>query len=189
MGRQRSKDSEENLLRPLLLRVGLLSIAVATLLVAFASTSPAPGDLLLPVRYASPADLSDTFLDPREGGRRHQAIDISAPWGTPVLATDDGIVDRLSTSELGGIGLYLLDRDHDRCYYYGHLASYSRGLREGGRVARGEVVGYVGSTGNASENAPHLHFAVYDVSGDRTCSSGAPLDPFPLLAPRPIAAD
>lgn len=189
MGLRRSKDSEENLFRPLLVRVGLLSISLATLMLAFASTVPAPQDLLLPVRDASPADLSDTFRDRREGVRRHEAIDILAPWGTPVLATDDGIINRLFTSERGGIGLYLLDRGRDRCYYYAHLARYARGIREHRRVTRGEVLGYVGSTGNAREDAPHLHFAVYHVSEDGACSSGTPIDPFPLLVPPPIAAD
>jgi peptidoglycan LD-endopeptidase LytH len=183
MGRLRSSEPEESLLRPLLVRVSLVLLALAIVSGALVSTSPPPSDLLVPVRGAATVALLDSFRDFREGGRRHDAIDIPAPWGTPVLATDDGTVYRLFTSDKGGIGLYLLDRTRDRCFYYAHLARYTRGIREGQWVGRGEIVGFVGSTGNASENAPHLHFAVYDVSGHRGCASGTPIDPFPLLAP------
>jgi peptidoglycan LD-endopeptidase LytH len=189
MGRRRTLEPEENVLRSLLVRVVLLFLSLVVVLAAIVSTSAPTRDLLVPVRGATERDLFDSFRDPREGGRLHEAIDISAPFGTPVLAADDGIVHRLFTSERGGIGLYLLDRTRERCFFYGHLARYSRGMREGYRVGRGEVVGFVGSTGNASEDAPHLHFAVLDVSGNRGCSSGTPLDPFPLLIPAPLGAD
>lgn len=189
MARLRSREPEESVVRPLLERVVLLGLALAILTIAFVSTAPPPRDLLVPVRGATSRDLFDSFREPREGGRRHEAIDIPAPWGTPVLAADDGTVHRLFTSERGGIGLYLIDRARSRCYFYGHLARYTRGIREGGWVGRGEIVGFVGTTGNANDDAPHLHFAVYDVSGSRGCASGTPIDPFPLLASPPTATD
>ncbi len=132
-----------------------------------AATGPALADaeylrerqLMVPVAGVVPARLEDSFSAPRDGGsRRHNAIDIMAPRGTPVLAADDGRVHRVSRNNLGGLTVYVLDLAERFLYYYAHLDGYRDGLREGMTVARGEVLGYVGTTGNAPANVPHLHF-------------------------------
>jgi murein DD-endopeptidase MepM/ murein hydrolase activator NlpD len=175
------REPEENL-GPLVLRLILFVNACALVLVALRSEAPAVrGSLLVPVRGVSPADLNDSFSDRRGAFRQHGALDILAPWGTPVVASDDGVVHRLSESPRGGLGIYQIDASSRRCYYYGHLARYAFGLEEGMRVSRGDVLGFVGATGNASADAPHLHFAAYDVELDGSCFSGTPLNPFTLL--------
>ncbi|MGH9323643.1 MAG: M23 family metallopeptidase, partial [Vicinamibacteria bacterium] len=144
--------------------------------------------ILLPVRGVSLGELADSFRDARDGGRRtHGAIDIEAPWGTPVVASTDGTVHRLFASERGGLSVYHLDADSRRCYYYGHLSRYAGGLREGDPIVRGDVLGYVGATGNATEDNPHLHFAVYDVGSDRSCFTGTPVNPYSLLGTSAVA--
>jgi murein DD-endopeptidase MepM/ murein hydrolase activator NlpD len=127
------------------------------------------------------AEVTDSFSDGRGSFRRHGALDIMAPWGTPVVASADGVVHRLGESPRGGIGIYQMDEGARRCYYYGHLARYASGLEEGMRVSRGDVVGFVGATGNAREDAPHLHFAAYDVESSGNCFGATPLNPYPLL--------
>ena len=184
--RHRGSDVEpENGLAPLLFRLFLFLNACALVLLAFRSVDPGPANrgssLLLPVQGVSPEQLTDSFSDPRDFFRRHGAIDIAAPWGTPVVASDDGVIHRLLESDRGGLGIYQIDMVSRRCYYYGHLARYAFGLEEGGRVSRGDVLGFVGTTGNASEDAPHLHFAAYDVEGDGNCFSGTPVNPLNLL--------
>lgn len=113
--------------------------------------------------------------------RRHGAIDILAPRGTPVFAADDGVVKKLFTSHAGGLTIYQFDPDARWCYYYAHLDGYAAGLREGQQVHRGEVIGYVGTSGNAPRNTPHLHFAVVRLDPDRRWWGGTPTDPYPLL--------
>ena len=190
--RHRAGDVEpEESLGPLLLRLFLFFNACALVLVAARSdvsdtASPAnqgnPGSpILLPVWGVNQEELTDSFSDRRDVFRRHGAIDIKAPWGTPVVASDDGVIHRLLESDRGGLGIYQVDPGSRRCYYYGHLARYAFGLEEGVRVSRGDVLGFVGTTGNASEDAPHLHFAAYDVEGDGNCFSGTPVNPFTLL--------
>ncbi len=175
----------ENGLGPLLFRLFLFLNACALVLLAFRSQVPDAASrgssILLPVQGVSREQLTDSFSDRRDFFRRHGAIDIEAPWGTPVVASDDGVIHRLLESDRGGIGIYQLDLGSRRCYYYGHLARYAFGLEEGGRVSRGDVLGFVGTTGNASEDAPHLHFAAYEVEGNGSCFSGIPLNPFNLL--------
>jgi murein DD-endopeptidase MepM/ murein hydrolase activator NlpD len=127
-------------------------------------------------------EIADSFFDRRDFFRRHGAIDIAAPWGTPVVASDDGVIERLSESDRGGLGIYQVDSRSRRCFYYGHLAAYAPGLEEGSRVLRGDVLGFVGTTGNASPEAPHLHFAAYDLEADAICLSGTPVNPLLLLA-------
>ena len=185
--RHRGGDVEpENGLGPLLFRLFLFLNACALVLLAFRSQAPEAkyrsGSILLPVAGVSPEQLTDSFSDRRDFFRRHGAIDIEAPWGTPVVASDDGFIHRLLESDRGGLGIYLLDLVPRRCYYYGHLARYAFGLEEGRRVSRGDVLGFVGTTGNASEDAPHLHFAAYEVEGNGSCFSGTPVNPFTLLA-------
>jgi peptidoglycan LD-endopeptidase LytH len=137
--------------------------------------------LLIPVQGVRPAALSDNFNDARAGGLRvHHALDIMAARGTPVLAVEDGRIIRLHAGGAGGITVYQLDGSGRYGYYYAHLDRYADGLAEGRKVTRGDVLGYVGSTGNASASAPHLHFAIYEVADSRRPWRGRPVDPYPL---------
>ena len=137
-------------------------------------------DLELPVYGIKARDLHDTFLDKR-GGRAHEALDIMAARGTPVLAVEDGTIEKLFTSKAGGLTIYQFDPSLLYCYYYAHLDSYARDLHEGDRVDRGQVLGYVGSTGNAAENAPHLHFAIFRLPPERHWWKGEAINPYPIL--------
>ena len=137
-------------------------------------------DLMLPVEGVRPDQLTRQFNDPR-GGRRHEAIDILAPHGTPVRAVEDGRVARLFVSKAGGITVYQFDPTEQYCYYYAHLERYADGLRENDPVQRGQVIGYVGTTGNAPKNTPHLHFAVFKLTAQKRWWEGTPVDPYDLL--------
>ena len=117
-------------------------------------------DLLVPVEGISASQLHDTYNDSRSGGRVHDAIDIHAPRGTPVLATADGVILKLHQGARGGNSLYQLDDDGRTRYYYAHLDRYAVGINQGVRVAKGQVIGYVGDTGNAQPGDYHLHFAI-----------------------------
>ena len=143
----------------------------------------APRALILPVAGVPASAIHDMFNDAR-GGRRHEAIDIMAPTGTPVIATDDGVVKKLFTSKPGGLTVYQFDPDQRFCYYYAHLDRYAPGLHEGQTLKRGQVLGYVGTTGNAPKNAPHLHFALIRLDKDRRWWKGTYVNPYPLLAGR-----
>lgn len=140
-----------------------------------------PQQLLMPVAGVDPAELRDNFSEMRGGDRSHEAIDILAPRDTPVVAVADGKVAKLWKSVPGGITIYQFDASESYCYYYAHLERYARGLAEGASLRRGEVIGYVGTSGNAPRNTPHLHFAVYRLTPDRRWWEGEPLNPFPLL--------
>ena len=121
-----------------------------------------PAGLAIPVHGVKPSDLTDTFTQARAGGvRRHDAIDIMAAEGTPVVAAADGTVEKLFLSQGGG-GITVYVRSHDQrwIYYYAHLQGYAPGLAEGQQVRRGQLIGRVGHTGNASAQGPHLHFAI-----------------------------
>ena len=133
--------------------------------------------LMVPVAGITLAQLSDGYDAPREGGRRHEAIDILAPRGTPVLAVDDGIIVRVGTNALGGNVVWETDSKRLFAYYYAHLDRYARGLREGQDVRRGAVLGYVGTTGNASPGTPHLHFQAMHIRDARRFSDGPPFNP------------
>ena len=137
------------------------------------------GRLRFPVPAASSGAMSNSFADPR-GKRVHRAVDIVAPRGSPVVAVDDGTVARLSTSQAGGVSFYQLDPSGRYCFYYAHLEGYAQGLAEGQRVTRGQVVGYVGTTGNASPGTPHLHFAISEVVVKERWCEGRAIDPYPL---------
>ncbi len=139
-------------------------------------------DLLLPVEGVTAEDLDDSFTDARSGGRTHEALDIMAARGTPVLAVEDGSITRLHVGERGGIAVYQLGPEQRYIYYYAHLNGYSPGLEAGQSVARGQVLGYVGSTGNAPDDAPHLHFAIYRIDHADRWWDGDPVNPFPLWA-------
>ena len=140
-----------------------------------------PSGLVIPVEGVQARELSSTFHQDRGGNRRHEAMDILAPRGTPVLAAVDGRVAKLFTSVAGGLTIYQFDEDERFSYYYAHLDRYAPGLNEGREVKRGTVIGYVGTTGNAPANTPHLHFAVFKLGPDRRWWEGEPIDPFALF--------
>ena len=143
--------------------------------------APAGNGLLLPVQGVTAAQLQDTFSDARSGGRVHDAIDILAPAGTPVLAVADGTVEKLFDSKLGGITLYQFNPARTHAYYYAHLQGYAAGIAEQQALKRGQVIGYVGATGNASADAPHLHFAIFELGPERRWWEGTAINPYPLL--------
>jgi murein DD-endopeptidase MepM/ murein hydrolase activator NlpD len=136
--------------------------------------------LTIPVQGTTAPQLKDTFTQARAGGVPHDAIDIMAARGTPVLAVDDGRIAKLFLSKAGGITLYQFDPDSRYAYYYAHLDRYADGMTEGSPVRKGQVVGYVGSTGNASPEAPHLHFAVFKLGPQRQWWQGLALNPYPV---------
>jgi peptidoglycan LD-endopeptidase LytH len=139
-------------------------------------------DLLVPVQGISREALQDTFDDARSEGRVHDAIDIMAPRNTPVVAVEAGRIAKLFTSNLGGLAIYQFDPTETYTYYYAHLDHYAPGLKEGDRVARGQVIGYVGSTGNASPDAPHLHFAITRMGPEKRWWEGQAINPYPVLS-------
>jgi peptidoglycan LD-endopeptidase LytH len=178
------------------------SCAVLGVLVAralfFRSTSPAAArsssdsvadpsgelrarNLEVPVRGVARGSLTDTFMAPRGLSRVHHAMDIMAPRGTSVVAVDGGTVARLDSSGAGGLAVYQYDTAVRYCYYYAHLDGYAPGLAAGQSVARGQVLGVVGSTGNASPSAPHLHFAITEVDPATRSCHGRAVNPYPLL--------
>ena len=134
--------------------------------------------LTIPVQGITAPQLKDTFMQARAGGVPHDAIDIMAPRGTPVLAVDDGRIAKLFLSKAGGITLYQFNPDSRYAYYYAHLDRYVDGMTEGAPVSKGQVIGYVGSTGNASPDAPHLHFAIFKLGPERQWWQGVPLNPY-----------
>ena len=147
-----------------------------------------PDALSMPVQGVLPADLRDTYTDRRGGGTRgHEALDIMAPRGTPVLAVDDGRIAKLFLSQPGGITIYQFDLSGRFAYYYAHLDGYAAGLAEGQTVRRGQLLGYVGSSGNASPDAPHLHFAIFRLDGEKRWWTGVPINPLPYMRGAPAA--
>jgi peptidoglycan LD-endopeptidase LytH len=140
------------------------------------------GGLLLPVDGIAATQLVDTYRAARSGGRSHGAIDIMAPRGSRVLAAADGVVERLHRSSLGGITAYVRSTDGAWVYYYAHLDSYAPGLQTGQLIRRGDLIGRVGSTGNAHPAWPHLHFAMYRMPPGARFYQGRPVNPYPLLA-------
>jgi peptidoglycan LD-endopeptidase LytH len=160
-----------------------------------AAATPAPGlvndaditalkarDLLIPVAGVTANQLRDSFYDGRSEGRTHEALDIMAAGGTPVLAAADGTIVRLFHSDKGGITLYEMDASGLYVYYYAHLQRYADGISEGKRLSRGEVIAYVGDTGNAGAGNYHLHFAIAKPAAPGKWSGGNPINPYPILA-------
>jgi murein DD-endopeptidase MepM/ murein hydrolase activator NlpD len=137
--------------------------------------------LIIPVVGVEPEALRNDFHAARGGGRRHNAIDILAPYGTPVIAADDGYILRLSRNRAGGIVVYATDPEERIVYYYAHLAGYHDGLSAGRSIAKGDTLGYVGTSGNAPENTPHLHFQIMRMRSGGRYWNGEPLNPYPLL--------
>ncbi|HEY6609958.1 MAG TPA: M23 family metallopeptidase [Pseudomonas sp.] len=136
--------------------------------------------LTIPVEGVARVDLRDSFHECR-GMHRHEAIDIAAPLGTPVIAAGAGQVVKLFDSVPGGHTVYQFDPDEMFVYYYAHLDAYAPGLREGAKLARGDLLGYVGATGNAAGGMPHLHFAIFRLGPDREWWKGEAVNPYPFL--------
>ena len=156
-----------------------LYLCVAVLLPAFLAVGATSNilDIAPPIRGLTLADLRDSFQE-IHNGHRHEAIDIMEPRGTPVHAVVSGTIGKLFLSKPGGNTIYQFDETGVYCYYYAHLDRYVEGLREGMRVERGEVIGFVGSTGNAAARAPHLHFAIFELGPEKQWWKGNPVDPY-----------
>jgi murein DD-endopeptidase MepM/ murein hydrolase activator NlpD len=137
--------------------------------------------LTLPVQGTKREQLRDTFHEKRGASRRHEAIDILAPRNTPVFAVEDGEIAKLFVSVAGGITIYQFDPDEEYVYYYAHLEKYAEGLKEGDDIKRGQIIGYVGTTGNAPRDTPHLHFAIFKMTEDKRWWQGTPIDPYSVL--------
>jgi murein DD-endopeptidase MepM/ murein hydrolase activator NlpD len=137
--------------------------------------------LTLPVPGIKKEDLRSNFDELRGGSRRHEAIDILAPRNTPVFAVEDGTIARLFLSDAGGITIYQFDPTKSYVYYYAHLERYAARLEEGDQVKRGDVIGYVGTTGNAPRDTPHLHFAIFKMTAERKWWQGTAIDPYSVL--------
>ncbi|CAG2094106.1 M23 family metallopeptidase [Xanthomonas euroxanthea] len=154
---------------------------------AVAASAPSPdaasagSGLLIPVQGISSGQLQNTFTDARSEGRVHDAIDILAPTGTPVIAVADGTVEKLFNSERGGLTIYQFDPAGTYCYYYAHLERYADGLADKQSIKRGQIIGYVGSTGNADPAAPHLHFEIHRLGPEKQWWKGEVLNPYPVL--------
>jgi murein DD-endopeptidase MepM/ murein hydrolase activator NlpD len=145
-------------------------------------------ELMVPVAGVDPADVPDTFGDTRDGGwRRHEALDIPAPRGTPVVSADEGVVLAVHESRHGGRTVYATDPARRFVYYYAHLERYRAGLRAGTTLARGDVLGAVGTSGNADHDFPHLHFQLTIVGDDGEWRHGRAVDPRPFLVRRGTA--
>jgi len=137
--------------------------------------------LEIPVRGVARRALVDSFDDARDGTRKHEAIDILAPRNTPILAVEDGTIARLFLSKAGGTTIYQFDPAIRYVYYYAHLERYADGLREGNHVQRGQVLGYVGTSGNAPASTPHLHFAISRLTEKKEWWHGTPINPYEVL--------
>jgi murein DD-endopeptidase MepM/ murein hydrolase activator NlpD len=138
-------------------------------------------ELAIPVAGTVVSDLRDSFDEGRDGGRVHRALDIMAPRGTPVLSADSGRILRVSANALGGNIIYAIDPLGRVVYYYAHLDAYQPGLVSGMTIARGDTLGFVGTTGNAPKDTPHLHFQVMRMPPDGKYWDGDAINPFPLL--------
>jgi murein DD-endopeptidase MepM/ murein hydrolase activator NlpD len=139
--------------------------------------------LRIPVEGFDVRGLRDNFAE-RRGPRVHEAIDLLAPRGTPVVAVDDGVVRKLFSSAAGGLTVYQFDPGENYSYYYAHLDRYAEGLAEGKALKKGDRVGYVGTTGNAPPGTPHLHFTIFKLPPEKRWWEGTPINPYPLWALR-----
>jgi murein DD-endopeptidase MepM/ murein hydrolase activator NlpD len=172
-----------------LLVIALAHVSVDTMRVRAAALEASQGDadilakrkLLIPVEGLPRDKLRDNF-DEGRFNHKHEALDMMAPRGTKVLAVADGRIAKLFRSVAGGITIYQFDADEKFAFYYAHLDHYAAGLKEGISVKRGEVLGYVGSTGNAPANAPHLHFTIFRLGPDKRWWKGTAVNPYPFLA-------
>jgi murein DD-endopeptidase MepM/ murein hydrolase activator NlpD len=133
-----------------------------------------------PIRGLALKDLRDSFEE-THNGHRHEAIDILEPRGTPVRAVVPGTIRKLFLSKPGGTTIYQFDQTGQYCYYYAHLDRYADGLHEGMSVQPGDVIGFVGSTGNALASAPHLHFMIFELGPEKQWWKGTAINPYPGL--------
>jgi peptidoglycan LD-endopeptidase LytH len=167
-------------------------IAIGTPLPPSESPTPAPEpanfvgrmNLIIPVAGVRPEQLHDTFSDARSEGRTHDAIDIPAAAETPVLAAADGKIIKLFHSERGGTTIYQLSSNQEMIFYYAHLSHYAQGLAEGNFVKQGDVIAYVGDTGNAGAGNYHLHFSISLITDPKRYWEGTNINPYPLLQNR-----
>lgn len=153
------------------------------------ASAPVPvtaGALMIPVVGVTADRLVDTWLQSRgDGVRVHQAIDIPAPWGTPVVAATAGRIEKLFQSKAGGTTVYIRTADERWLTYYAHLSGYVAGLAEGQAIAVGQHIGFVGDSGNAGAGNTHLHFALHQMGPGETWYQGTPINPYPHLAATP----
>ena len=159
-----------------------LCVCIAVLFPVFLAVGSTSSILEMtpPIRGLALADLRDTFEEVHNG-HRHEAIDIPEPRGTPVHAVVSGTIRKLFLSKPGGNTIYQFDEMGVYCYYYAHLDGYVEGLREEMRVERGDIIGFVGSTGNADARTPHLHFAIFELGPERLWWKGKAVNPYPGL--------
>ena len=140
------------------------------------------GRLRVPIDGEDIEKFKGGFTERRDaGGRPHEAVDMLAPRNTPVHAVESGSIAKLFTSKAGGLTIYQFDPNGHLCYYYAHLERYADGMKDGQAVSQGDVIGYVGTTGNAPANTPHLHFAVFELNADKKWWQGRPLDPYQVF--------
>lgn len=154
-----------------------MKFLIPMVLLAVAAAASSRDDMIPPISGLTLVNLRNTFNE-IHNGHPHEAIDIMAARGTPVHAVTNGTIRRLFLSKPGGNTIYQFDQAEVYCYYYAHLDSYATGLREGMHIARGDVIGYVGTTGNAAPNAPHLHMAVFLLGPDKLWWKGTVVDPY-----------
>jgi murein DD-endopeptidase MepM/ murein hydrolase activator NlpD len=159
----------------------LLLFAVALESLADDYDSLSKRHLILPIEGLTARDIQDTFGQGRAGGKLHEASDLLAPRGTPIMAVEDGVIQKLFLSKPGGLTIYEFDSQGVYCYYYAHLDRYAEGLSEGMHVKQREVIGYVGTSGNAPPNTPHLHFAIFKLGLEKHWWQGVAINPYPLL--------
>lgn len=177
----------ENASRPL---VALLATAVTLWAIGGglrAADDPAVAELRakhlrFPIEHANLAVLKGSFAEVHNG-HPHEAIDILAPRGTPIHAVEDGTVAKLFESKPGGHTIYEYDPTGKYCYYYAHLDRYAEGLHDGDTVRRGEVIGYVGTSGNAPPDTPHLHFTIFELKEPKRWWQGRAIDPYLVFGP------
>ena len=153
--------------------------------------SSAPLQLMIPVEGIKASDISDTYNQTRGSDRVHEALDIMAPKGAKVFAAAEGKVVKLFNSKPGGLTVYQFDPSEKYAYYYAHLDRYAEGIKEGDVLKRGDLVGYVGVTGNSNPDGPHLHFAVFELTAEKQWWKGTPVNPYPLMsgaAPAPATS-
>jgi murein DD-endopeptidase MepM/ murein hydrolase activator NlpD len=161
-------------------------LAVAVLCICTFLSSVVKGSEDSPLKIGPPLDslktteLHDSFNEIHHG-HRHEAIDIMRPRGTPIRAVTDGFIRKVFISRQGGLTIYEFDRESAYCFYYAHLDHYAEKIREGMPVARGDVIGYVGTTGDAQPDAPQLHFAIFKLGLDKSWWKGEAIDPYPIL--------
>ena len=155
-------------------------IAVLFSMLLAVNATPSILEMSPPISGLALTDLRDSFEE-IHNGHRHEAIDIMEPRGTPVHAVVSGTIRKLFLSKPGGNTVYEFDEMGVYCYYYAHLDRYAEGLQEGKRVERGDIIGFVGSTGDANANAPHLHLAIVDLGPEKQWWKGTAIDPYPDL--------